>query len=298
MPMSPASWSSSTTDLLRRLIAGLSLAVLVSAGSCSGDGGDVSGEDSGTEETDTPVEVDAEGEDGQDVEAGDQQEAEEGSPSALTLTLAREATADEAAATEEAVELRLTAAGIDTTGVDVEGEQLVIRLGPGVSDAQADLIVPLLDTPGVLEMRPVYFVAPSGICEDPIAGIFPKLDPDGGLLSCYQLGEPVLGNEAIENAEAAVGPASDEWVVRLVLTGEGTGSFNAFAPGCVANDPSCPTGQVAIVVDGVVLSALEVADASYVSDEIQIVGGEMDEGEARNLAAALSTPAMPIGLRL
>lgn len=292
-----------------RAPAGLLLAVLLLAGSCSGDGDDSPADDSGTEESaDTPTQTGVEGDssdgtagdDGSDgVEGEDGDGVEDGGPQpALTLTLAREATAEEVSATEEAVDARLAAAGIETTEVDVEGDQLLIGLASGVSGAQGDLIVSLLDTPGVLEARPVYFIAPAGTCEDPIAGIFPKLGPDGGLVSCYQLGEPILDNEAIDGAEAAVDTVAEEWAVRLTFTPEGIDSFNAFAPGCVANDPSCPTGQVAMVVDGVVLSAPEVIAASYERDEIQILGGDMDEQAARNLAAAISTPAMPIGLRL
>jgi len=275
----------------RGLIVVILIAAGLIAGSCSGDGSDTPAEDSGGEQSsDTSDQTGL----GGDHSTGD--EGEDGSQP-LTLTLAREATAEEAAATEEAVELRLAAAGIETTQIDVDGDQLLIWLASGVPEAQADLIVSLLDTPGVLEFRPVYFIAPAATCEDPIAGIFPMLGPDGGLVSCYQLGEPIPGSEAIVGAEAVLDPAAEEWVVSLTLSPEGVDSFNSFAPGCVANDPTCPTGQVAVVVDGVTLSAPEVAVASFASDEIQIVGG-MDEQDARILAAAVSTPTMPIGLRL
>jgi preprotein translocase subunit SecD len=110
----------------------------------------------------------------------------------------------------------------------------------------------------------------------------------GGGSIAYVVGPPLLDSAAIETAQADR-PLGDQWVVRLTFR-EGTDGIDAFnraAATCSAHSPTCPTGQLAIVVDGEVISAPQVATAAFERDEIQI-SGDFDEQSARELATRIS----------
>ena len=63
--------------------------------------------------------------------------------------------------------------------------------------------------------------------------------------------------------------------------------FNATAAHCFAQDQTCPTGQLAIVVDGVVISAPTIQEPSFQADQIQITGTPFTEAQATALAAGI-----------
>jgi preprotein translocase subunit SecD len=104
----------------------------------------------------------------------------------------------------------------------------------------------------------------------------------------YIVGPPLVDGSAVETAQADQ-PSGDHWVVRLTFR-EGTDGIDAFnraAATCSAHSSTCPTGQLAIVVDGEVVSAPTIATASFERDEIQI-SGAFDEQSARELASRLA----------
>ena len=64
-----------------------------------------------------------------------------------------------------------------------------------------------------------------------------------------------------------------------------------------ARPETCPTGQLAIVLDSVVQSAPTIQTPSFERDEIQI-SGTFTEEEAKRLALALNYGSLPTALTL
>jgi preprotein translocase subunit SecD len=101
---------------------------------------------------------------------------------------------------------------------------------------------------------------------------------------CYELASRTLGADVIAKAE----PVFDnvEWTVHLELTDAGIEAFNGFAAGCYNKRPECPTGMLAIVLDGAVVSAPMIQTPEFEKDRIQI-SGAFTEQDARAIADAL-----------
>ena len=119
-----------------------------------------------------------------------------------------------------------------------------------------------------------------------------------GQASVYRVGPEGLSNAAIDSATADEGQ-DGTWEVRPVLKAGATGidRFNGLAAVCAGTDPRCPTHQVALSVDAVVLAAPTVQSASFARDAISI-SGNFTEPQARALAAVmdageLATPILP-----
>jgi len=74
---------------------------------------------------------------------------------------------------------------------------------------------------------------------------------------------------------------------------EGEDVWNALTSRCFSRDASCPTAQVAIVLDGEVISAPVVQEAVFTGGEVQITG-DFTEQEARDLAKVLEFGAVPV----
>ena len=120
-------------------------------------------------------------------------------------------------------------------------------------------------------------------------------------LGRYQLGPAALKGDAVEDAqrETIQLEQGGGFSVKLVIKGGETGidAFNNMASLCVARTPECPTGRLAIELDGRVISAPNVEVASFERDQIQITGG-FSKGEAGDLAVALRYGSLPIALEL
>lgn len=82
-------------------------------------------------------------------------------------------------------------------------------------------------------------------------------------------------------------------VVGLRRGAEGEDLWNALATLCYNRDELCPTGQVAIVLDGVVISAPVVQEPVFTGGQVQITGN-FTETEARDLAKILEFGAVPV----
>jgi preprotein translocase subunit SecD len=163
--------------------------------------------------------------------------------------------------------------------------------------------VPQLDQDEVNELCPV----PEPDDDDPNAQVFaPELDDDGNLVQCYLLGpvgrrlddtgeDPVLlTGSALSSASAKLDPNGAWFVAPTFRSGErGIDLFNAVASQCQPPGETCPTGQLAIVLDGVVKSAPTIQQANFQRDEISITG-EFTEREAKDLALVLRYGALPI----
>jgi preprotein translocase subunit SecD len=113
----------------------------------------------------------------------------------------------------------------------------------------------------------------------------------------YQLGPSQATGRIVSTASADI--ETGEWLVRLEMRGgeDGIDQFNQLAAQCfqATDQTTCPTGQVAIVLDSVVQSAPSINEPSYSRDQIQI-SGSFTESEAKDLALVLRYGSLPVEL--
>jgi preprotein translocase subunit SecD len=113
----------------------------------------------------------------------------------------------------------------------------------------------------------------------------------------YQLGPSQATGRIVSTASADI--ETGEWLVRLEMRGgeDGIDQFNQLAAQCfqATDQATCPTGQVAIVLDSVVQSAPSINEPSYSRDQIQI-SGSFTESEAKDLALVLRYGSLPVEL--
>lgn len=128
--------------------------------------------------------------------------------------------------------------------------------------------------------------------------ILAEYDDDGVEVARYRLGLVGATGEALEDARATLG-GGIEWVVQPTFKSgaEGIDLFNAVAAVCFEQHPiECPSGAVAITLDGAVISAPQVNAQSFDRDRVNITGGPFSEQEAKDLAVALRFGALPVEL--
>lgn len=179
-------------------------------------------------------------------------------------------TADEVQATADVMDRRLERMGLDRSDVTVVDGAIEVSLVVH-DDATAALVLDELGEVGKLELRPV-------------------------LSSVDDLG-PATPPMEVVGAEAVAGPPG-EWSVAIETRKDGIDVLNAAAVHCYRRDDTCPTGQLAIVLDGEVQAAPQISQPSYERDQIQITA-DYDEREAKRLARLLADGALPVpvGLR-
>jgi preprotein translocase subunit SecD len=115
-------------------------------------------------------------------------------------------------------------------------------------------------------------------------------------------GGVVLSGEVVDDAQAVI--PQNEWVVQLNFQSDGLAVFNTVAEQCFNNDPTCPTGQVAITLDGRVESAPQIQPdqqvfTPFTRDGVTISGGASNpftESEAKDLALILRFGSLPVQL--
>ncbi|MGQ0431742.1 MAG: SecDF P1 head subdomain-containing protein [Microthrixaceae bacterium] len=82
-------------------------------------------------------------------------------------------------------------------------------------------------------------------------------------------------------------PAAETWSVQFALNEDALRSFNRLAGECFQRGPTCPTGQVAIVVDGKVVTAPTIQQPEYARDAFS-VSGDFDRDTAEDIAHRLA----------
>lgn len=123
------------------------------------------------------------------------------------------------------------------------------------------------------------------------------------LVSVIQVGPVALTGSALDTARATLNGQTTEWTVSPVFKGgaDGIGQFNAIAAQCYAGTADvCPAtssgrGRLAIVLDGRVISAPSINEASFAADQISI-SGNFTERTAKDLATSLKYGALPVEL--
>lgn len=149
---------------------------------------------------------------------------------------------------------------------------------------------------------------PDDVCT---AGVPPEMDqPDQQVIlpqcnlktrefeAVYALGPTALSGTALETARASL-DQTGQWVVNPVFKpgSDGIDQFNKVAAECYSKAQTCPTGQLAIVLDGNVISAPAIQVASFQRDQIQI-SGSFNERTAKDLATALKYGALPVAFEV
>ncbi len=127
------------------------------------------------------------------------------------------------------------------------------------------------------------------------AVLLPQCDPDSGeVVAQYLLGPTLLSGDSLEGANAGLGQGG-QWIVNPTFKdgADGIGKFNTAAAQCNAKAATCPTGQLAVVLDGEVISAPAIEQAQFSRDQIQI-SGSFTEKSARNLSTVLKYGALPV----
>ncbi len=110
-------------------------------------------------------------------------------------------------------------------------------------------------------------------------------------------GEERFTGVGVEDATARFGLTPGGWGVALVMRGGSPGidDFNSLAAQCAGFSGICPTGRIAIEIDGEVESAPTVQSANFERSQISITGS-FSEGEAKDLALVLRFGSLPVEL--
>jgi hypothetical protein len=104
------------------------------------------------------------------------------------------------------------------------------------------------------------------------------------------LGPVAIDGTALEQATASFNEQIDQWTVEPLFTAAGIEAFNSIAKACWQRFPTCPTSQLAILVDGEVISAPTIQSDGFERDAISI-SGDFDQSEAEDLARTISAAA-------
>lgn len=169
-------------------------------------------------------------------------------------------------------------------GVEVErGDRALTLISPAGDPAAVSLGGSDVGFHAVEQVAVGVAVQPAG--EDTF--VLPAVADAEGNVPMLELHPAALGAEAIAGATAAI-DGQGAWLVEVGLTAAGTDALDVVATSCFEQDAACPTGQLALAVDGVVLTAPLVT-----TDDLGatfLVAG-LDETEARDLAGTLQRAA-------
>ncbi len=126
--------------------------------------------------------------------------------------------------------------------------------------------------------------------------ILPSAPDAAGRVHHFLLGPALVTGAALESATPVLEFAQWNVQVTALEGAEGIDRFNAAARTCYYEAPDtvlCPTGQLGIVLDGMVESAPVVNARAFERDRINITGA-FNEAEARDLALVLDYGALPL----
>ncbi len=127
--------------------------------------------------------------------------------------------------------------------------------------------------------------------------VLAERDEDGVIVSRFLLGPTELTGDTLAGASAGLDQSGIAWQVNPVFkAGEnGIDQFNRVATECVSGAATCPTTQLAIVLDSGVISAPTIQQPTFERDQI-VISGDFDEASAKNLALVLEYGALPVEL--
>jgi preprotein translocase subunit SecD len=189
--------------------------------------------------------------------------------------------------------------GADTTvpgATTVVDSTLPAPSGPGSSRIVAATTVPPTTS------SPTTVAATQGSTPS-LAEILASQDANDPNASVVLLGKngdvysagPAGASGLVFSNDAAAEINNGTWsvVVGLLDGAAGEDMWNALSTRCFNKDATCPTGQIAIALDGEVISAPVVQQAIFTGGNVQI-SGNFTEAEARDLAKILEFGAVPV----
>ena len=188
--------------------------------------------------------------------------------------------------------------GTDTTlpgATTVVDSTLPAATGPGSSRRVAATTVPPTTSPTTVAATPgsapsLAEILASQDANDPNATVV-LLGKNGDVYSAGPAG--ASGLVFSNDAAAEINNGTWSVVVGLLNGSAGEDIWNALSTRCFNKDETCPTGQIAIVLDGEVISAPVVQQAIFTGGTVQI-SGSFTEAEARDLAKILEFGAVPV----
>lgn len=221
----------------------------------------------------------------------------------------------------EIIRQRVDGLGVAEPEITRQGDAIVVQL-PGVDDRERAL--ELVGQTAELRFRPVLQNLPPGIDELPAEDqdgedsdadvedqlgelqLTPPEEDDPGQpvtlgqfedeteVARYRLGPAETTGEIISDASAELFDLG-QWQVAVDVRGDRIDEFNAIAAECFNGAPTCPTRQLAIVLDGRVVSAPSINAPAFDADAISI-SGSFTESEAKDLALVLRYGSLPVEL--
>jgi len=188
--------------------------------------------------------------------------------------------------------------GTDTTlpgATTVVDSTLPASSGPGNSRRVSATTVPPTTSPTTVAATPgsapsLAEILASQDANDPNASVV-LLGKNGDVYSAGPAG--ASGLVFSNDASAEINNGTWSVVVGLLKGSAGEDIWNALSTRCFNKDETCPTGQIAIVLDGEVISAPVVQQAIFTGGTVQI-SGSFTEAEARDLAKILEFGAVPV----
>ena len=197
--------------------------------------------------------------------------------------------------------------GIPQVATTVPGaEPTTVPVGSTDAPSSASTVVAGTDSSTGTE-APLGVEAPTGsdiTSPTPPAAMGDPADPTATIIvqntdgsEIYQLG-PSFATGEVFNNDAKADIITSGWGVRVTLKSGSSGAdlWNIGAAQCFAKSTTCPTGRMAIVLDGVVQSAPSVNQPSF-SGGVDITGN-FKESEAKELARVLKSGALPVRLEV
>jgi preprotein translocase subunit SecD len=199
-------------------------------------------------------------------------------------------------------ETTTTAAGdTTTTAAPLTGQSAVGPATPYQDPATTTTVAPETTTAAPTTTAPTgqpttgYELTPpeGDLPDQPV--VLAEYDDSNKVVTTYQLGPSAATGQIVSTASAEL-DQSGQWSVKLVVKGgSGIATFNAIAAECFNKSQTCPSGQLAIVLDSRVISAPNIKQPSFERDKIQI-SGSFSESEAKNLALVLRYGSLPVNL--
>lgn len=219
----------------------------------------------------------------------------------LQPTEGQEASDDDLDTAVEIIRNRVDALGVAEPDITKQGDNIVVQL-PGVDDQER--AIELVGQTAKLLFRPVLDgpvpeeVAAAG--SGPMSELTAPEDDDENAIVVlssdegrYLLGPALATGAALQGADAELQQV--EWSVRVTARpgADGIDAFNSAALVCFSGTPECPTGRLAIVLDGEVESAPAIQAPEFERSGIYLTG-TFTEGEARDIALVLDFGALPV----
>lgn len=190
-----------------------------------------------------------------------------------------------------------TVASQDSTTTAPGGPPRAVKLPTGTQAPSTTVLenaTPGTDVPSESSTTSVAAQDQQGDPNDPAATVIVQ-NVDGS--EVYQLG-PAFATGEVFASDAAADIIQGSWGVRVSLRSgpDGNQLWNKGAAQCFSRTQLCPTGRMAIVLDGVVQSAPNVNQPTFTGG-VDITGN-FKEKEARDLARVLKSGALPVRLQV